>query len=641
MQMMLISVRLSAVLACGLLGLVPSVRAQAKVDAELSIKDGRTEFKAGEPLVLVVTLRARGEPVALRSGPPPLNDKIIFTEESAGSPWKNDYPRWNPAGGDVIYMQRPQPGGELRSTVLLNEDYRFDKPGRYTLRVRTPADRGAVLTNTVSFDVTLPSPQAEAQQAQDVAALLRQPGKGCNADMRAAAQKLRGLGGDEATQIKLDILLGKVKSKNCGQDFSEGLWFARNRPMVVNALEQAFDDPARVPARQHVMRGPQVMASWEPALRSDDLVFQWVMLKSSLLAQGPADAMRDFAIAHQVAAVAMHRMATTLPQREGESRFQAAWMVLQFLFDDPTASGTPDFVAARDIVAQNLERLDSFRLAGLLRSTALDEDQVLAALERQLQQHPDDAAALNALVTRRPAVAEPYVVREICKMNAMQFDQFSKLPRATLPDVDDCLRRQLASQEEQAGSSTGQIRLGSTLAFVARFASAALVPDVARLLPKLQGQLLPNSRAAALVYLMRWEPQRYAPQFEAALAASAADIGDTLGFTAQKVGALPADGMQAVFRKALGQGDPVQVARAAQVLSSLGAPEDRVLLVERLQRLRAALRSAGVAASIEDQRLESTLVAALLGGKGWSREEGLAVMAACVSAQCRTDFRLR
>ncbi len=316
------------------------------------------------------------------------------------------------------------------------------------------------------------------------------------------------------------------------------------------------------------------------------------------------------------------------------------WLVLRAFLGDPAALEKPDFLAARDIVAQHLDELSGHELAGLLKGYghAFDEAQVVASAQRFLQAHPEDVSSLSLLVQKLPSAAEPYVVSEACKEHPMYFDEVRNLPVATLPAVDECLRRKLIDGAKDTDTPSGQIGLGATLAFVARFATTSLMPDVARLLPRLQGDYLPNARAAALVYLMRWDPQTYSPQFEAAVAAPS--IGDTIGFTTQKTAYAPAEGVRAVYRRHLENGEALDVARAASVLSGIGVPEDQALIAEHLQRLRETLRT-NASTSTVDGRLESDLTFALLDERNSSPEQRLKVIAGCVSPDCKKFFHVQ
>jgi hypothetical protein len=219
----------------------------------------------------------------------------------------------------------------------------------------------------------------------------------------------------------------------------------------------------------------------------------------------------------------------------------------------------------------------------------------------------------------------------------MYFDQIRGLPVATLPAVDDCLRQRLADEAQDTDTNSGQIRLGGTLAIVARFATASLVPEVAELLPRLHGNLLPNARAAALVYLMRWDPRTYSPQFEAAMGVPG--IVHPIDFTTGRTAHAPADGVRALYLKRFEGDNPVEAMRAVQVLAAIGVPQDQALISARLQSLRETLR-ANPSTSRDIGRLESSLTFAVLSEGDKSTEQRKAVTAGCMSQECKRDFHV-
>ena len=630
----------------GLAGQAGAEPQAAAVSADLSIKDGKTTFKQGEPIELDLTLRALGSTANVFFGLAPQPDEIIFTRLDGGLPWKSDRERWIQSQFDVYTQTTIPPGQEWHTNIVLNDSYRFDQAGSYSLRVLTRRAGELLETNAVSFSVQAADPQAEAAQAAALSKALRETRSPREAE--SLATTLGRLSGDAATKVKLDLLLGPPIGFDSTLDahrvvtnfidFTPGLWFSHNRQMIVDALEKTVMDPSHVPAK-HALVYRRTLASWEVPLMRDELLYQCVTLKSSLVAQGMPDHSIDTALTRQVASAILHQFAATLPQRQGESRFQAAWIVLQFHRDDPSAWSQPDFIAARDIVNENFARLSGFELAGLLNGygQAFDETKVTDAVLRYLERHRNDNAALSFLLQRRVSVAAPYVIHEACTGHSMYVPQFRELPVETLAGVDDCLRERLNKEAGEFAAHPDQSAIGITLEFVARFATPALMPDVARILPSLQGKLVAN---AALVYLMRWDPQTYAPMFEAALAAFPPDGLNTLDFTLQQTAYAPAEGIRAIFRRVLFSGSVLDAKRAASVLSSIGMAEDRPLLIERLQQLRDKLRSGEPAPGKGEEDLEATLAHAVLPNQPWSHEEWLALRSHCVSAPCKRSFRI-
>ena len=632
-------------LPAGLLWLAGATHAQVQTEppVELLLKDGKTDFRADEPIVLdlrILNAPGSGPRRVLSVGSSVAwPDQVTVTREGGGEPWKSDLPRWLQISPHSVRSFPSQAALLWHAELLLSNEYRFDQSGRYTAQVTTRQAGGTrTSTNKVSFTVQALAPEVEAQRALELADELRDAREPCQA--AAAMQALAGLPGDTAAKIKLGLLLERQdRAGSRCVDLTDALWFSSNRSLVVDALEKAVLDPNRVLAMSYSWQ-TQVVSTLQHALSRDALVFHLVLLKSSLMAQGkPPNAKADWALVQQVAAATMHQIAMTLPQRSGRSLEMAAWIVLDSFRDDPAALQNPDFLAARNIVAQHLDELNGFQLTRLQVGLehAFEEADIIASAQRFLQAHPDDIEALHYLVTRQPSVAEPYVVSQVCQNRAMYFEQLRGLPVATLPAVDDCLRQRLAEAAQDTDTNMGQVKLGGTLDFVARFATASLVPQVAELLPRLHGNLLPNARAAALVYLMRWDPQTYSPQFEAAMGVPVP--GNTLDFTAGRTAHAPADGVRALYLKRFEGDSPVEAMRAVQVLVAIGVPQDQALISARLQSLRETLR-ANPSTSRDIGRLESSLTFAVLSEGDKSTEQRKAVTAGCMSQECKREFHV-
>ncbi|WP_457389616.1 hypothetical protein [Roseateles sp. P5_E1] len=619
MRLSLLSL-LSLLIACLTIQPAPAQAdaADAPVRVSLSVKSGRAAFKAGEPIALDLRFHALQAPerIVTNSLGDYLSDEVVITALEGSPPAAIDHERWMPQQHDVINRQAVPEGQELSLPLVLDQRYRFDRPGRYSVHVVTRrAGRKTLTTNDVTFAVEMPSPDEDAARVRMLAAEITGARSGRKA--AAAVQALAQMSSDAATQAKLDLVLEPQGAHPYRIDILRGLWHASDRQRVIEALEKAVMDPA--PART-------------------DLIDDLVLLKSSVEASWPADWAADAALSKRIRATALHRLAATLPLRDGESRLQASWLVLGPFRGDAAAMDVADFVVARDFIAAHLDKLQGYQLVGLARDFrgAFDGLAIVAALQHYLDAHPDDANALSLAVNQYPDLAQPYVVRHACGDHPMYFEQVRDLPVATLAGVDDCLRRKLLKEAPTAATTSGQIGLGVTLAFVARFATPDLIQDVARLMPSLQGRWLPNARAAALVYLMRWDPKTYSAQFEVA---AQQDEGDVMSYTAKVTSHLPADAMRAFYRRTLENGSAHDTAQAAMVLASIGAADDRPLLNARLQRLREALRAGR--GSHDDENLEASLVFAILDGYGWPREEGLALVATCVSSFCKTSFHVQ
>jgi hypothetical protein len=254
----------------------------------------------------------------------------------------------------------------------LNALYRFDRPAHYTVKVETrrvssgglAANRpaGKLTTNDVSFDVELMSDAEEAAKAQQLESEIRSA-----RDLRSGqrmAEQLQWLTGDASTQVKLSLFLQPKTFYPFGVDVTHGLWIARNRAMVVTALEQAMMDPS---------------------LPVDSMLRLAVQLKSRLMVpydpEQPKRALPMEAIEQDY----VRRIAATLPQRSGQILTTTAITLLVSMAGRKQTE-TPEFAAVRETLVTHFADVNEYKVDWVLNSYGkyLDDPRLIPALESRL-----------------------------------------------------------------------------------------------------------------------------------------------------------------------------------------------------------------------------------------------------------------
>ncbi|MDM4768055.1 hypothetical protein [Pelomonas sp. SE-A7] len=594
-----------------------AAQAAASAEASLGLAGGKTRYKAGEPVVLELRLKALEPGVqVLVNAPLSHLDRLEIEPAQGLTGWRNERNRAQGYQDHVFTRQALPVGQPLTLSLPLPLAYRFDRAGRYTLSLVTQRTGQALSTNAVHFEIeALPSEQDEARQAEAFLREIR-----AARDSRQAQQAADGLNrlpGAAATRIKLALLLHPDQEGGpCWVSVSDGLWISRDRPALIAVLEQALDDPAQV-------------------LNVRDAVLETLLSLQRSLApveESPREAEARLK-------VQLQRLARSLPWRSGESLINAARLV--FTRTPPEARDDAELQAAREVLIEHFDEIDPYLIQSLISrpDRRLDGARVAAALHRFLDRSasPDFSStrgvALQQLIRLQGSVAAPYVVREACAEMPVQLESVRDLPDGFLEPVDACLRQALARLPAPTDKAMQNFALATRLSYVARFASPALLPEVKALLPHLQDPGKEDARGAALAYLLRWDSANYLPQLQLAMGSHASWL-----YRLQQTLHRPADAVVKLSRQLIAQGPANQADQAAALLAELGADEDRRFLREQLQAVQDRLKGAKDLAADDGQK-EAALIFHLIQGRHWPDPANSRLADGCVSAQCKQRFR--
>jgi hypothetical protein len=291
-----------------------------------------------------------------------------------------------------------------------------------------------LISNEVSFDISPFPEQEEAELAASLEQRIR-ASTDQNSAQRLASQ-LDYLPGDAATRVKLSLFLNPKSFYPFGVDVSTGLWIARNRSMVVEALERAIADPSQ---RNSV--GQSILGAL-------------VELKLSLVLPPDADRSAAQALRNRIKAEYVPQIALSIPKRSGTARIDAARTVLVEMARMGTTAG-PDFETARETLITHFDEVNEYNVDWLLNSFGqyLQDARLVPSLRRILENTTNPilsgmrAAALKQLAKLAPDEVDKYVVRETCAPAPVDFQTVGELSSAeVLPQVDSCLREKLRVQ---------------------------------------------------------------------------------------------------------------------------------------------------------------------------------------------------
>jgi hypothetical protein len=347
------------------------------------LRDGKTRFRAGEPIRLVLTF------TTARSGysvdtyttlPVSPTDEIDISPDTGVFHWLDLYGSWTP---DVMSFEDPPPA-TVEVVLPLNWWVRIDRAGDYTVCVRTrrlhepahPPHRGQgaavpVTTNAVTFHVDLMTDDEEAAEVRRLSALVDSTPPRDLTLQTERCEDLSFLSGDAAAREKVRQYLHPERhvAGNWERDLSMGFFISKNPSIILNVFEDALNDLSR-PARTDWIYQAAAIRGWINQLAGGP--------RQSRMMPRSDDPIRQEYVDRQIA---------SLRSREGRSRLDTALTLVMI------AGGRKEPIA--DVVRQVIvEGFESF-------STG---DQVWLVSERWRDiRDPALAPALRRLLTVSPA----------------------------------------------------------------------------------------------------------------------------------------------------------------------------------------------------------------------------------------------
>lgn len=603
--------------------------------AQLVIKDSVSSFRSGEPIQLEIVYRSN-EPTCyvVTNTEPSLMDTVELTPEKGVYRWQQG----DGAGSDASAWGKIEPGKPVSFGVTLNDLYRFDEPGDYTVRVRTrhlhcgvypEAHASELATNARTFHVEPFAAADERQLAESLEQRIRNAGTQPEAER--LAKRLDYLPGDDATRAKISLTLHPKLFYPFGISVTNGLWIARNRGMIIAAFEAAINDPSIFVDRGLIDTLVQLQ-------RDGSRPQSTCCVLSASRREDP------------LSPGYLHELALSLPRRSGENLVGAALTVFEANAGEKsrTAQSDADFQSAREILISHLGEVNEYQVGGLLRQYGpqLEDRRVLPTLQKLVETSSGSfssnrSAALQQIQRIAPDGLDAYIVQEACNEQPLHLKEVLSLTTAEiLPAVDDCLTKHLQESLKQPASGQRAIKRDRTLEYIARFADANLVPQVMGAYKEQDAgeHWSQQARGAALCYLIRWNAPG-AKQLLQSVLPGGAEADQVVLFSTVET-ALPSNVplrsllREQIFSKATPDGTVVYD------LSQVGTDEDRQFLLNQLDRFHATHE---VPYSDADEMVEVELVTAQIRGRTWNFSGEIAKQISlqeCRTEKCRSYFHV-
>ena len=624
------------------------------VQVSLSIRDGKTVFRSGEPIRLIVSFTADRPGYQLdttidKNGR--MEDQIQITPEDGVFRWRELLSTPNDYGRDYanITALSSQPIG---MTMPLNYWFRFDEPGEYTVRVSTRRVRVAapgmdgmrlpsLTTNEVRFKVVMMTEHEEEMEAHRLSALLDTLPPNDLTAQTERCEDLAFLTGDAGTREKVRRYLnpqGRYDANWTG-DLRMGLYISRSTSLVIAMLETDMRDPAKPIADLWTLIDLRLWMEM-PALVAE--------------AQGDMNALRTRKRERRnvLKTEYVNEAIGTLAQRTKPARRETAAGLVSLLKnygDEPSPDPpTPLPPIIRAILVNEFADLEPTTQGYLVQQHWKDirDPKLLPALEGMLSSSDDwvREQPMAAILDIAPDRAKPLFIAEMLRPRPVNHDALLELRDQTLPEMDGPLFDQiiaLAASSKPLDKYALRIKTG----YLARYASAAILTDILQLYEARGSQLEQEVRANLHGYLDRWDEAGAPGRLERALAAEKDD--SRLLYQLAQVRYSKAQ--DAVNRIRVESADPRTVQEAASLISQYGPADARAVLEARLNRWmnewsgRTAELEPDPKKASPQAELQISLIHAILNGKAWrvSDADAALLKQSCVTARCRTAFAVR
>ncbi|HEY7179832.1 MAG TPA: hypothetical protein VIC84_00370 [Blastocatellia bacterium] len=625
--------------------------AGADVQVRLSLAGGKSVYRTGEPIRLALSFTSDADGYQLNvttTKPASPVDEIALTPDEGVFHWLDEYSGKHRYAPDYMMMQKITTAPVIVE-LTLNDLVRFDRPGKYTVQVKTarvsraerprdPVPAIYLTTNEVSFEVAAMTEAEEEKEVRRLSALLdaaRNQKEG-----EKISEELSYLAGEASTREKARRYVAPDgRSGNYYQDIYYGLFIARDRALLGRLLELALRDP-NTPATHQLLNS---------------------LTRLRLLQEGKEPTSVGMAVMGaspeqlEIQEEYLRELAASLQKRIGKNRTTTAMTIL---LNAPKESdrAAPLLSDARKILLQEFDSLSVYDQELLLNGywDKFRDPSLQPALERMLRKERQPqgsstrATALRRLIELDPDRSRSFVVAELRDPDSfVDVEILGALKDETLPEADTALLEQIRRLAPiKQGRDSILLRQKTILA--ARYASPAIYEGLLEVYQDWGAIWEVDARAGLLGYLARYNEARAAPLIEQSLDEMASDRGSSFLLTLTR--SIYPKAVDEYLRKRLESDDPQWVGSAAYIMSQRGPADDMQLIEARLDRWLkewkprgAELDAAGDDPKAAVQRMmQVNLITALMMGKAWKlpEEKIKQLEQGCVTKTCRQYFHI-
>jgi hypothetical protein len=529
-------------------------------------------------------------------------------------------------------------GGKPYTVRLdLNDWFRFDTPGTFTLSVRstrvtdeaerTPLSRPVVPveSNVVSFEIVSRDARWEDAEFARAIRMLSAP----NDDHSRGCRVLMFL----ATRAAVDELIRRHDDGECRYELTAGMFGAPDRVYTLGRLEAGLRAPDQVITSEY-LRTLALLSIYvrRPELRPPQTADTKSHMIDGELAQHP-----EIVDAEEAKYAAV--LASALPSKSARARAVSTQEYARFVNRRSSSStGAVASEGARQQVIASFRDLPTTRQENLLEfdwPAVADADMI--PVLRELADGSNRLAnlSLRRLYALSPEEGRARILREIANPKpSASLSTLGILPDTTLPELDETIARAIEANATEIG-----------IGLLYRYASPAIAPRMRLRLGDRIGRLACQPQTHALAFFLRAAPRDGAALLERALV-SRDGTGCFRSVLRDTASLQMTPELEATARAHLDDSDPRVVLSAVDTLGRYGSPAAIPSLQAAFERWRRqwaerpnALRfnlaqridtSAAVQSMIEMAYVRALGPGALVGGPAIADPREL-----CITDDCR------
>lgn len=614
------------------------------VHVRLLLADGKTSFRIGDPIKLVMEFSADtpGYNVdVIQDQREQSLDTVVVSPDTGVTNWLDEMTEGQRYMRDVLSF-KDLSKTPVQMIVTLNDSLRFDQPGHYSVKVKTQRVKLKarleewqpieLSSNEVEFDVREMTKDEEAAEVKRLAALLD-----VKRDLQSAAkltEDLSYLTGEISTREKVRRFLDTT-----AVNYSSNLWFglfvARDRNLVLQLLENALRD-SNQPVTVSLLRAANSLRALK---ERNGAPFQQKVRSALVLEPRKSNALDNVYLTEVIAG---------LNKRSGASLVTTA-MTFFTSVDRKDENRATLIWEARRVLTQHFSSLHAFDQEYLLRVFWDDlRSPAMTGPLKQLLQYGGVSSknvtdtALNCLIDLSAEDARKYLIKQICDPTALTDPEIvRKIAESPLPEVDSCLLAQL-KQYSRSGQGRDRVFFEHRSSFLARVATDSIYQEVMNLYRERSASLSLESRAALLAYFAKYNEGEAVPLIEQVL--QGLEPNTDFNFLPRLTSFYYSQAIGEIIKQRLDGDNPQTVSNAAYLLGRNGSKGDELLLLARLDRWRKEWGDRVSEANTNQQgMIEREIVWALVNGKQWkfSPERIRELKLSCVTEMCKTSNRVQ
>ena len=616
------------------------------VNVKLSFAENKTVYRIGEPIKLVMEFTADRDGYivdVLPDGNEPGSDTVVVSPDIGITRWYDEFNYDSPYRRHVFSIAKLT-ATPKRLEIIINDRLRFDSAGRYTVSVTTrrispglqplaPSTPFILSTKSLKFEIVSMSETDEAREVKRLTALLDAKPDTQNDEV---SKRLSFLTGDPSTREKLRRFLSNdLNAGNSNVYMWNGLLIARNRPLVLNLLEDRMRDPNRpvtMPLLTLVTRFKTFLTLGPRETSVNPAPSLWERWENPR-----AQAIRDAYVAE---------IAAGLAKRTGENQTTTAFTILTAASPDSeiTSAGRRE---ACLVLVQHFDSLHPFTQGLLLRShwDTMRDTALIPSLKKLLAKPSTESTivrdtTLQRLLDLAPDEARPYVIAEIRDPNsAVEPTILGALEDKSLPEVDAVL----LDQVRRAPTESRKRRyLKYKVDLLVRFATDSIYQELMEFY-RTEGEKLPaDSRAGLLAYFAKQNEREAMPMIEKVVAEL--KPGKAPWILSELTQLYYSESIGVILRRLLESDDYAHASHAAYLIGLKGPAGDERVLEARLKRWREEWRDRVAEADAQHQsQVERELIGALINGKSWKLppERVKELRNSCITSLCKQSHLMR